>query len=52
MPSAKTSGMSMIRPGVAAPISTWWAVLAEKPTSSPSKNTGMTMAMSGEWLAP
>ena len=28
------------------------AVLAEKPTSSPSKKTGITAAISGEWLAP
>ena len=36
------------RPGVAAPISTWCAVFAAKPTSSFSKNTGITTAMSGE----
>ena len=42
----------MMRPGVAAPMSRWWAVLAENATSSPWWNTGMTMPMSGEWLAP
>ena len=52
MPSENMSGTSMMRPGVAAPMSTWCAVLAENPTSSPSWNTGITMAMSGEWLAP
>ena len=42
----------MIRPGVAAPMSRWCAVLAEKPTKIPSWKTGTTTAMSGEWLEP
>ena len=42
----------MMSPGVAAPMSRWWAVLAEYATSCPLWNTGMTMAMSGEWLDP
>ena len=42
----------MMSPGVAAPISTWCAVLAAKATSSPRQNTGTTMQRSGLWLEP
>lgn len=52
IPSASTAGTSMMGPGVAAPMSTWCAVVPAKPTSLPWKNTGTMMARSGVCDAP
>ena len=50
-PSANVSAASTIPqvPGVSAPRSRWWAVVTEKPASSPSTKTGTAKATSGRW---
>ena len=39
-------------PGTRPPMSAWWATVTAKPSSVSPANAGLTMKMSGVWLAP